>query len=133
MKEKFAGIVTNLENQVLLVDAEVAGQRDRRQKILQHLVFLPLKRFFAVFGFLQAQIVFEAERDGIVQRELEWLIADRPRRHAAEEGVGGGCGVRPLRMQCARGPCQRQGNQNGWDSPPKAGLLRSHHSYYSLR
>ncbi len=119
-------------DQILLVDAEVAGQRDGGQKVLQRLVLLPLERFFAVFGFLQAQIVLEAERDGIVQRELEGLIVDRPRGHAAEEGVGGGCGVWSLRVENRRAR-QSQGRKNGQRRPPKDRLLRSNHSYYSLR
>ena len=119
-------------NQILLVDAEVAGQRDGGQKVLQRLVLLPMERFFAVFGFLQAQIVLEAKRDGLVERELEGLIADRPRDDAAEEVVGGGCGVWPLRTQ-VRYACQSQSHQNGWRRPPADGLLRANHFYYSLR
>ena len=120
--------------QVLLVDAEVAGERDGGQKVLQRLVLLPLERFFAVFGFLQAQIVLEAERDGLVQRELEGLIAGRTGGHAAEEGVGGGGGVGRLGVQRRKRARQYQARQKAQRRcPPEVRMLRSIHCLYSLR
>jgi len=49
--------------------------------------FRPWRAFFAVFGFLQAEVVPEAKSDSVVERKLQNFIADRLGRDAAEEGV----------------------------------------------
>jgi hypothetical protein len=86
-------------SQVLLVDAEIAANRDGGQKFLERLVLLPLKRLFAIFSLLQTEVVLEAETDGVVQRELEGLIADRMGGDAAKKRVGGGGRVGGLRRR----------------------------------
>ena len=120
--------------QILLVDAEIAGERDGGQELLQGLFLLALERLFAVFGFLEAQVVLEAESDGIVERELEGLISGRADCDAAEEGVGGRGGVGRLSREARRrGREDCDGDKNRRGRMPEDDLVRSIHYAHSLR
>ena len=110
--------------QILLVDAEVAGEHDRWQKVLQGLVLLPLEELLAVFGFPEAQIVLESKSNRVVQGEFEGLAGSRPQGHAAEERIRGGAGVRRLRIKRAR---QSQARKPNRPRPPDVRLSRSIH------
>ncbi len=56
------------------MNAQIALQGDRRQKVLQGLVLLPVKGLLTVLGFLEAQVVLQAQRNCIIQREPQKLI-----------------------------------------------------------
>jgi hypothetical protein len=121
-------------NQIQLVNAGIAGKRDGGQKILQGLVLLPLARFLAIFSFLQAQVVLEAETDGVIQRELQNLIGGWARGHAAKESVGGRSRVGSLgRNPRRRGREGQDREKRRQDSPPGKRLFHSIHFYYFLR
>jgi hypothetical protein len=62
-------------DQVLLVDAGIASEGDGGQELLESFFLFPLDIFFAVLGFLQAEVVFKAAAYSFVQREPEGFIA----------------------------------------------------------
>ena len=68
--------------------------------------FSAVNRLLVVLGFFQAEIVLQAAAHGVVQRELQRLIAPRLRRHAAEKGIGRRSRIRRLR------PCSRAGQKH---------------------
>ncbi len=118
--------------QVVHVVAGVAGQRDGGQKLLQRLVLFAVQRLFAVFGFFQPQIVFQAALDGVVQRQLQRLARHRLRGHAAPEGIGRRRRVLRLRAYGrARRHRRKHGNETRARSEDK--MIPSFHSHYFLR
>jgi hypothetical protein len=93
-------------SQVMLMDARVAAERNGGQKVLQGFVLLTVKKFFAVFSYLQAQIVFQAASDGLIERELQRLVRGWPCGYTAEKGIDG------------RGRAGRLGDEHRRSRPP---------------
>ena len=122
-----AGAKTH-RDKVLLVDAGFARERDGGQKLLQSLVLFSPERRFVVFGFLQSQVVLKAAAHGVVQRELQRLIAGRTDRHAAEKrivlrGGVGGLGV----QRCARARKSHAHKKGRHEGPSKDWMKSSIH------
>ena len=77
----------------MLVDAGIAHEVDGGQKLLEGLIFLCVVGLFAGFGFAEAEVVFEAAADCVVEGELEDVVGDRVGGDAAVEGIVGGGGI----------------------------------------
>ena len=66
--ERFESTLAEAQrNQVLLVCAGIASERDGGQKLLEGLFLFALDDFFAVLRFLQSEVIFKASANGLVQ------------------------------------------------------------------
>ena len=117
--------VEALGGQVVLVDAGRAGEDEGGQELLEGFVLFTFKRLLAVFGFLEAEIVLEAEGDGFVERELEGVVGGGMRCDAAIKGVG--CGGRIGRLGAKRHGGKGQGQAGQQDRLPQVKMGRSIH------
>ena len=107
-----------LRGQVVLVKARIAGQCDGGQKLLQRLIALAMQHIFNALSLLQAKVILQTAAYCIVKRELQRLASRWLRRHAAEEGIGGGGWVRPLRRTKSRNTRQNQSYTIAPQRPP---------------
>src|SRR5262249_51144147 len=120
--------------QVVLVDACPPAHVDRGQKLLQRNVLFALEQLFAALGFLQPQICLESTPDRIIQRQPQWFIADRLRRHAPIERIV--CRARICSLsKSGRRPCQaNQPDSQASGKGRQPGKLSSFfHIHHSLR
>jgi hypothetical protein len=64
-----------------------AAQVEGWEELLKSDVLFALKKLLATLRLLEAEIVFEAPADSVVQRELQRFIADGLSGHTAVKGI----------------------------------------------
>jgi len=57
----------SLRGEIVLMDAGVSGEGDGGQELLERLVLFPLNGHLGVLDFLEAEVVFQAHADGLVE------------------------------------------------------------------
>src|SRR5271165_5474662 len=83
-----AGLETQ-RSKIVLIEAGVAAEDDRRQELLQRLQLLGVDCLFRVLRFLEPEIIPKTAPNRFVERELQHLVGGGLERNAAEIRIRG--------------------------------------------